>query len=93
MVAQVRIQCECGCGRSRLVREADIKRGWGRFYDKSCKAKAQAKKQSKKPRRQVPPSLVSHLIRNCDMHYARSLNGYDDEEFDEMDGHFSNEDN
>lgn len=26
-----------------MVRVADIRRGWGRFYDKSCKAKAQAR--------------------------------------------------
>jgi len=27
-----------------MVRKADIKRGWGKFYSKSCKAKYQEKK-------------------------------------------------
>lgn len=40
--AQVRITCKCGCGRSRMVREADVKRGWGAYYDKTCKARYQA---------------------------------------------------
>lgn len=35
------ITCGCGCGRKKLVRVADIKRGWGRFYSKSCKARRQ----------------------------------------------------
>lgn len=43
------IVCACGCGRSKLVRVADIKRGWGKFYSKSCKAKAQAKRRGGKP--------------------------------------------
>lgn len=34
------ITCACGCGRKRLVREADVKRGWGRFFSKRCKAVA-----------------------------------------------------
>jgi len=37
------IICKCGCGRKRLVRVADIKRGWGRFFDKSCKARYQTR--------------------------------------------------
>ena len=35
------ITCKCGCGRKKLVRVADIKRGWGLFYSKSCKASYQ----------------------------------------------------
>jgi hypothetical protein len=38
------IICACGCGRRRLVRKADIKRGWGKYYNKSCKANAQEKR-------------------------------------------------
>jgi hypothetical protein len=37
----IQIRCECGCGRMKMVREADVKRGWGRFFSKSCKAKDQ----------------------------------------------------
>jgi len=35
------ITCKCGCGRKKEVRTADLKRGWGLFYSKSCKAKHQ----------------------------------------------------
>lgn len=38
------ITCACGCGRNKDVRTADIKRGWGKYYSKSCKAKAQERK-------------------------------------------------
>lgn len=37
------ITCACGCNRKKLVRNADIKRGWGKYYSKSCKANHQAK--------------------------------------------------
>jgi len=37
--SKVEITCKCGCGRKKLVRVADQKRGWGKFYSKSCKAK------------------------------------------------------
>ena len=42
--------CKCGCGRSKDVRQADINRGWGKFYSKSCKAKAQSKKCGGRPK-------------------------------------------
>lgn len=38
------ITCACGCGRKKMVRDADIKRGWGKFYNKSCKAKEQERR-------------------------------------------------
>lgn len=41
---KVEITCKCGCGRKKLVREADVKRGWGLFFSKSCKAKWQEKR-------------------------------------------------
>lgn len=31
--------CECGCGAEFKAREADVKRGWGRFSSKSCAAR------------------------------------------------------
>lgn len=30
--------CACGCGRKFMARVADVKRGWGKFFSKSCKA-------------------------------------------------------
>ena len=44
MENMTKIICKCGCGRTKLVRTADIKRGWGLFFSKSCKAKYQYKK-------------------------------------------------
>jgi len=38
------IICACGCGKRRLVRIADVKRGWGKYFSKSCKAKDQERK-------------------------------------------------
>ncbi len=43
MASMKEITCVCGCNRTKMVRAADIKRGWGRYYSKSCKAKQQAK--------------------------------------------------
>lgn len=37
------ITCKCGCGRKKMVRTADVKRGWGLFFDKKCKARWQNK--------------------------------------------------
>ena len=37
-MSKTEIVCKCGCGRKKLVRVADIKRGWGLYYSKSCKA-------------------------------------------------------
>jgi len=38
------IVCKCGCGRKKQVRVADIERGWGKYYSKSCKARHQESK-------------------------------------------------
>ncbi len=43
MAEMKQITCECGCGRQRKVRVVDLGRGWGRFFDKSCKARHQAR--------------------------------------------------
>ena len=29
----------CGCNRTKRVRTADVKRGWGKYYSKACKAR------------------------------------------------------
>ena len=44
MATMVEITCKCGCNRKKSVREADVKRGWGKFFSKSCKAKHQEKR-------------------------------------------------
>ena len=44
MASKTEITCNCGCGRKKMVRTADVKRGWGLFYSKSCKAKEQEKR-------------------------------------------------
>jgi hypothetical protein len=44
MAGMKEITCECGCGRKRMVRTADIARGWGKYFDKSCKARHQERR-------------------------------------------------
>lgn len=41
---KVERKCACGCGAKVIARLADVKRGWGKYYSKSCKAKAQYRK-------------------------------------------------
>lgn len=43
MAKMVTILCACGCDRVRRVRKADVERGWGLYFSKSCKAKHQAR--------------------------------------------------
>lgn len=40
----VEITCKCGCGRKRMVRTADVARGWGKFFNKRCKAREQERR-------------------------------------------------
>lgn len=49
MADMVEITCKCGCGRKKMVRVADVKRGWGLYYSKSCKAKHQGTQSDKEP--------------------------------------------
>lgn len=44
MADMTEITCKCGCGRKKLVRTADVKRGWGKFFSKSCKARTQERR-------------------------------------------------
>lgn len=44
MASMQEITCKCGCGRKRMVRTADVKRGWGKFFSKSCKALEQERR-------------------------------------------------
>ena len=43
MASMINKQCK-HCGSSITVRLADHRRGWGKFCDKSCKAKHQEKR-------------------------------------------------
>ena len=44
MAKTVTITCKCGCGKTKEVREADVKRGWGLYYNKSHKARHQERR-------------------------------------------------
>jgi hypothetical protein len=44
MASMQEITCKCGCKMKKMVRTADVKRGWGLFFSKSCKAKWQERK-------------------------------------------------
>jgi hypothetical protein len=43
MSSMTEITCKCGCERKKMVRTADVNRGWGKYYSKSCKAKQQSR--------------------------------------------------
>ena len=64
MASEVEITCACGCGRKRKVRTADVARGWGRFFDKSCKAREQTRRTGKgAPERRDRGAIKSELAR------------------------------
>jgi hypothetical protein len=44
MAKMVTIKCACGCGKEREVRQADVNRGWGKYFNKSHKAKHQERR-------------------------------------------------
>lgn len=50
MASMTEITCKCGCGRKKMVRTADVKRGWGLYYSKSCKARQQTRRTGVKRR-------------------------------------------
>jgi len=39
--ARVTVTCVCGCCKTFEARTADVKRGWGKYFNKSHKAIAQ----------------------------------------------------
>jgi hypothetical protein len=49
----------CRCGATFQAREADVKRGWGKFCSKSCKAREQERR----------------MLQNRSRHYARECGG------------------
>lgn len=42
-MSKVNVKCGC-CGTQFQARSADVKRGWGKFCSKSCKAKKQERR-------------------------------------------------
>jgi hypothetical protein len=44
MASMTEITCACGCGRKKNVRTADVKRGWGKYFSKFCKAISQTRR-------------------------------------------------
>lgn len=44
MAHMTEITCICGCKRKKMVRTADVKRGWGKYFSKSCKATSQERR-------------------------------------------------
>ena len=53
-----------------MVREADIKRGWGKYYSKSCKAVAQERRTH-----QHSNYKGSGVNRDTFLHYANEYGG------------------
>lgn len=43
MASIVEVNCK-NCGTPKKVRKSDVKRGWGKYCSKSCKAKEQEKR-------------------------------------------------
>ena len=52
MPSMTEITCKCGCGRTKLVRTADVKRGWGLYFSKRCKAVEQERRTGQHRARQ-----------------------------------------
>lgn len=67
MASMTEITCACGCGVKKMVRTADVSRGWGKFATKSCKARKQTREQNG-----FRGSGVSY---ETYMHYAREYGG------------------
>lgn len=76
MAKMTTITCLCGCGRQKEVRTADVQRGWGKFYSKSCKARYQTRNQfrnqpknsAKKP---APPQRRRNELDSYEDHEVR----------------------
>ena len=90
MAEMQEIVCACGCGRKKNVRVADIKRGWGKYYSKSCKAKAQERRTH-----QYANYMNSGVSRDKYLRYAREYGGtphFDRQgRYEGFTSHFSNE--
>ncbi len=60
MAAMTEITCKCGCGVKKMVRTADVRRGWGKFATKSCKARKQTRDQIRKGGSRIDPRVVAY---------------------------------
>jgi hypothetical protein len=66
------ITCACGCGRKKMVRTADVKRGWGKYYSKRCKAVAQCRRigrpdlDAARERERMPGDSLIELLERKD---------------------------
>ena len=69
MSSMKEITCKCGCGMKKMVRTADIKRGWGKFYSKSCKATHQERRTGQMARH---ISRRDYVYQQSDHDYAIS---------------------
>jgi hypothetical protein len=87
------IICACGCGRKKMVRTADVKRGWGKYFSKSCKAIAQTKRIGRPDLKAAESrSLQDRLINLCERHEHNHLDDTDDSYLHPMeDANFSGE--
>lgn len=70
MAKMIEMTCICGCGRSKAVRASDVKRGWGKYFSKSCAAghrsnktftKLKGKPKPVKPRKAMAGEKVCEL--------------------------------
>jgi hypothetical protein len=66
-MATITKNCEC-CGKPMQVRSADVKRGWGKFCSKTCKARRQEQRTGQYSR------LLSGAMSPADL----ALGGYGD---------------
>lgn len=65
----IEISC-ANCGAKKMVRTADVKRGWGKFCSKSCKASHQERRTG-----QYYNYRGSGVSRDKYFHYAREHGG------------------
>lgn len=89
MASMTEITCKCGCGKTKKVRTADVKRGWGLFYSKSCKARHQEKRTGQYKKYMNRRSKSDDLFSGTPFVPHSDEDWYDEEEFY---ANFSNED-
>lgn len=60
MAKMTQVECRC-CGKKFSARAADVKRGWGKYCSKRCKAVEQTKRTGKAKPKAFRPHRVSTL--------------------------------
>lgn len=72
--AKVELPCE-NCSKPMQVREADVKRGWGRFCSKACKAAGEAvsKVTRLNPDFSASRPTPNPIVRPCDHSLALAV--------------------